>query len=187
MNQSLRFAREFLKDRRQIGAVIPSGGPLARRVLRALGKVEPDQVIVELGPGTGPVTAEIVSTWPDQRLVLVEFLPAFARQLAETFPSVEVVEGDAAHLQQHLEERGIEAGKVGGVVSSLPLLSLDEPTRDRIFEALQAVLRPGRRYVQFTYSKKSWDRFMPEGFELRKSSRVWRNLPPATVLTFVRS
>ena len=186
MSQSFSFTREFFRDRKQVGSVVPSGGPLASAMVKALGRLEAGQMVVELGPGTGVVTSRLEKAWPDNRLLTVEFLPQFAEQLEEAFPSVDVIQGCASELQKHLTEKRIDAHQVGGIVSSLPLLSLPTESRDAIFDALRAILQPGRRYIQFTYIKKSWDQFMPEGFVLKRHRRVWRNIPPATVLTFVR-
>jgi phospholipid N-methyltransferase len=51
---------------------------------------------------------------------------------------------------------------------------------------VSGVLRPGRRYVQFTYSARAWQRFAVPGFRPLPARRVWRNLPPAVVLPFER-
>jgi hypothetical protein len=40
--------------------------------------------------------------------------------------------------------------------------------------------------VQFTYSARAWKAAVP-GFDRQPDKRVWLNLPPAVVLTFVRS
>ena len=64
-----------------------------------------------------------------------------------------------------------------GFYLDLPLLNLPDPIRDGIFEAIREVLQPGQPYVQFTYSRRSWNKFMPQGFYLEKQHRVWRNIP----------
>ena len=186
MRKSIGFVREFVRQRKVIGACLPSGGRLARAMVRGLGDIQPGQVIIELGPGTGVFTKQLHEAWPDNKLIAVEFTPAFAEKLQHEFPNVEIVNGCASQLLRHLAERDIPLQSVAGIVSGLPLLSLPPELRDGIFDAIRAVLPHGQRYVQFTYSKKSWKKFMPAGLRMEKTRRVWRNVPPATVLPFVR-
>ena len=60
-------------------------------------------LVVELGPGTGPVTQSLIETGvPPERLVLVEYDPGFCRMLERRFRGVRViVEGDAYDLSAH--------------------------------------------------------------------------------------
>src|SRR5436189_107047 len=68
-----------------------------------------------------------------------------------------------------------------------PLLALPGDLPQRILASAAGVLRPGRPYIQFTYSERAWRRFDVGGFERLPSKRVWWNVPPAFVLHFVRS
>ena len=77
-------------------------------------------------------------------------------------------------------------GTVGAVISGLPLLSLPREMSTAIFAAISEVLQPGRRYVQFTYSKRMWKKFQPPGFRFDQTKMVWLNVPPAVVMPFTR-
>ncbi len=78
----------------------PSGKALARTMAAYLDPDVPGP-IVELGPGTGPVTEAIVEQGIDPaRLVLVEFDPTFCRLLQARFPAATVVQGDAYSLRR---------------------------------------------------------------------------------------
>ena len=57
----------------------------------------------------------------------------------------------------------------------------------RILASIAAVLKPGRRYIQFTYSERAWRRFATPGLKQTARKRVWMNVPPAVVLTFERT
>ena len=72
------------------------------------------------------------------------------------------------------------------MVSGLPLLTLPRHLCASIFAGIADVLEPGRRYIQFTYSKRAWRRNSPPGFRLDKTRQVWLNIPPAAVLPFTR-
>ena len=55
--------------------------------------------IIELGPGTGPVTDALIRRGVAQdRLVLVEFNPEFCQLLKRRFPKATIVQGDAYDL-----------------------------------------------------------------------------------------
>jgi phosphatidylethanolamine/phosphatidyl-N-methylethanolamine N-methyltransferase len=185
MREQLRFAGQMLRHPRSVGAVAPSSKRLARVMVAALGKLEPGSVILELGPGTGAFTRQLCQDRPGNKILAIERSPSFVRTLQQAGLRAEIIEGCATKLADHLRRHAPEA-PVAGVLSGLPLLNLPDPVRDEIFDAIREVLRPGQPYVQFTYSRKSWNKFMPHGFELSEQHRVWRNIPPAMALVFSR-
>jgi phosphatidylethanolamine/phosphatidyl-N-methylethanolamine N-methyltransferase len=187
MKDSLLFLGQAARRWRVTGTVTPSGRPLARAIVDGVGPIPDGGVILELGPGTGVVTRELVSRFPRARVVAVEVLDAFADRLSGEFPEVAVVRGCASHLTDHLTKHDISPGEVSAVISGLPLLSLPDDLPQRILTSIKSVLRPGRRYVQFTYSARAWRRFDVAGFDRLGTRRVWRNLPPAFVLMFERT
>jgi phosphatidylethanolamine/phosphatidyl-N-methylethanolamine N-methyltransferase len=98
-----RFFRTWFENPGVTGAVSPSGRALARTMARY---VDPDLPgpIVELGPGTGPVTQALLRRGVSpSRLVLVEYEPKFCKLLERRFPGVRVIEGDAYRLGRTLE------------------------------------------------------------------------------------
>ncbi|MBN9518610.1 methyltransferase [bacterium] len=187
MRETLMFLGQSCRRWRVTGAIAPSGRALARAMADAVGEVAPGQVILELGPGTGVFTRQLVHQFPAARVVAVELNPVFAAHLAEAVPGATVVTGCATRLGAHLAGLGLTPADVAGVVSGLPLLSLPGDLPQRAIAAVAGALRPGRRYVQFTYSAWAWRRFDSTGFHRGPVRRVWRNLPPAFVLPFTRS
>ena len=76
-----RFLKALIAAPRLTGAVAPSGRTLARAMATAIGS-PPNGLIVELGPGTGPVTQSLIETGvAPRRLVLVEYDPGFCQLL----------------------------------------------------------------------------------------------------------
>jgi phospholipid N-methyltransferase len=186
MKESLLFLGQAFLHWRTAGTFTQSGPALRRAIAESVGPVPDRGVVVELGPGTGVVTRELVRRFPRARVVAVEILDALAEQLERTVPGVTVVRGCASQLEAHLAELGITPDDVAAVVSGVPMLSLPGGLPGRIQAAIGSVLRPGRRYVQFTYFKRPWRRFVLDGFEWVAKRRVWVNLPPAYVFTFER-
>lgn len=187
MIETVSFLRAAITGFRRMGAVLPSSPQLAKAMVDAIPPLEPAGVIVELGPGTGVFTRALHERYPAHRIVAVEFNHGLAERLQHRMPGVTVISGCASCLSDHLDELGVCAERVGVVVSGLPLLSLPRELGDRIFAGIAGALVPGRRYVQFTYSKRAWRRRSPPGFQLDRPRQVWLNLPPASVLPFTRT
>ncbi|MGE0715848.1 MAG: class I SAM-dependent methyltransferase [Alphaproteobacteria bacterium] len=168
----------------RIGSIWPSGPALGRAMADQVDLSVPGTV-VELGAGTGPVTAALLQAGvPPQRLVSVERDPALARVLRERFPGIRVVEGDAGDLVRLLAREGVD--QAAAIVSSLPLVSLPKALVTSVVEGSFALLHPKGSYIQFTYGLVSpipLRRFHLDG---RKVTRAWRNLPPAVVWRYRR-
>ncbi len=181
-----RFLRTWLDKPKLMGAVSPSGRFLARMMAS---HVDPDGTdpIVELGPGTGPITEALLHRGvAPERLTLVEFDRAFCRLLARRFPGVRVVQGDAYALGRTLN--GVIDGPIGTVVSSLPLLTKPEAQRLALLDDAFVLMRATGRFVQFTYGRASPVRCcdLDTAIQARVSPLVWLNLPPARVWVYRR-
>lgn len=186
MRDALCFIKQSIGHFRQTGALIPSSGRLARAMVDAIQLQDDAQILVELGPGTGVFTRQLRERFPGNHLLAVEFNEVLAARLQQAMPEIEMIVGCASELRRHLDQRGIPVERIGAVVSGLPLLSLPRPVREAILNGLGDVLVPGRRYVQFTYSRRAWKRYHLPGFRREEPRRVWMNVPPASVLAFTR-
>jgi phosphatidylethanolamine/phosphatidyl-N-methylethanolamine N-methyltransferase len=186
MRETVQFMHQVLTKFRQTGALVPSGPLLARAMVAQIPALEEDEIIVELGPGTGVFTRELARRFPFNPIVAIEFNERFAERLQGNMPDINVIAGCASLLPDYLDDLGMDKNLVGAVVSGLPLLSLPKDLCDDIFGVVAECLAPGKRYVQFTYSKRAWKHVTPPGFRLERTRRVWLNLPPAEVLPFTR-
>jgi phosphatidylethanolamine/phosphatidyl-N-methylethanolamine N-methyltransferase len=185
LDDEVRFLRSWLERPLSIGAVTPSSKALARAMASY---VDPNSngPVVELGPGTGPVTAALVTAGvAPSRLVLVEFNPAFCRILRARYPGVTVVEGDAYSLRRLLETLLIQPA--AAVVSSLPLVTKPIKQRLRLIGDAIDLMVPGAPFVQFTYSVAAPLPKRLGGFAVEASERIWMNIPPARVWVYRRS
>src|SRR6185369_12529819 len=150
LDDELQFIRSWIDKPLAVGAVMPSGKVLARTMARYVDPAS-DGPIIELGPGTGPVTEALVKRGIDpKRLVLVEFNPDFCRLLRTRYPAATVVQGDAYRLRRLLGTLLKEPA--AAVVSGLPLVTKPLRTRLRLISDAMALLAPNAPFVQFTYS-----------------------------------
>ena len=182
LDDELRFIRSWLERPLSIGAVTPSGKILARVMA---GYVDPNSTgpVVELGPGTGPVTEALVEAGVDPaRLVLVEFNPSFCRILQKRYPEATLVQGDAYSMRRLLETLLVQPASA--VVSGLPLVTKPIRERWRLIRDAFDLMVPGAPFVQFTYSVASPLPKRLGGFTAEASKRIWMNLPPARVWVY---
>ena len=181
----VRFIRSWLEKPWETGAVAPSGKMLARTMA---GYVDPQTAgpVIELGPGTGPVTEALVTQGVDPaRLVLVEFNPTFCRLLRTRYPTATVVQGDAYGLQRLLGS--LLRHPAAAVVSGLPLFTKPLRTRLRLMHDAFALMAPAAPFVQFTYAMVPPIPKALNGVSAEASERIWMNLPPARVWVYRKS
>jgi phosphatidylethanolamine/phosphatidyl-N-methylethanolamine N-methyltransferase len=182
LDDEVRFIRSWIERPLSTGAVTPSGKMLARTMARY---VDPDSTgpVVELGPGTGPVTEALVSAGVDPaRLVLVEFNPTFCRLLRARYPEATLVQGDAYSMRRLLETLLLQPA--AAVVSGLPLVTKPIRMRLRLLRDAFDLMLPGAPFVQFTYSVASPVPKRAGGFSAEASERIWMNIPPARVWVY---
>jgi phosphatidylethanolamine/phosphatidyl-N-methylethanolamine N-methyltransferase len=183
VNGTLVFLKAWLKSPLRVGAIAPSGERLARTMARVVPRrsILP---VVELGGGTGSITAALVRRIEAERLIVLERDPELARHLRRKFPAVTVVQGDARHLDRELKALGIE--RVAAVVSGLPLMAMPKRIQREILDACFKVLEPGAPYIQFTYSLFSPLPRREFGLSGRPVARVLQNVPPASIWVYRR-
>jgi len=182
LDDEMQFIRSWIEKPLSTGAVMPSSKALARTMARYV-DAEASGPVIELGPGTGPVTEALVEHGIDQsRLVLVEFNPDFCRLLRARYPEATVVQGDAYRLRRILEVYVLEPA--AAVVSGLPLLTKPLRTRLRLMADAMGLLAPGAPFVQFTYAMVPPIPKALSGIRVVASELIWLNLPPARVWVY---
>ncbi len=180
--QFITFLTEFIKNPKNIGAISPSSKKLAKKMVETI-CFEKAQCIVELGPGTGSFTKELMKRKEKTtKLILIEYNEIFCERLRQQFehePSVIVIHGSAEDLCMYMAALNIE--KIDYVVSGLPFTSLNPAVSSRILHNVKDCLEDGE-FITFQYSlvRKS---FIQQFFENISHEKVWVNFPPAYVLS----
>ena len=178
----MQFIRSWIEKPLSTGAVMPSSKALARTMARYVDRAATGPVI-ELGPGTGPVTEALVEHGIDPaRLILVEFNPDFCKLLRARYPEATVVQGDAYRLRRTLE--GYLRDPAAAVVSSLPLLTKQLRTRLRLISDVMTLSAGDAPFVQFTYGVLPPIPKTLSGIKAEASNVIWMNLPPARVWVY---
>lgn len=181
------FVRELMMNPRAVGAAFPSSRTLARAMARCVPNCM-DGIVVELGAGTGAITAALLERRiPLNRVVVIERSSKLVRLLKKRFPDLCIINGDAQFLDQLLDQHfGKATHPVDVLVSSLPLRSLPKSVVQAIEVQLEQVLSKNGRFIQFTYDLRSDHSGPFRSFTKCGSKIVWRNFPPARVDVFQR-
>ena len=183
LDDEVRFIRSWLEKPLAIGAVTPSGRVLARAMARYVDPSLPGPV-VELGPGTGPVTEALIEQGvAEERLVLVEFNPTFCQLLRARFPKATVLQGDAYAMLRRVSH-GL-TDPAAAVVSGLPLFTKPLKLRVRLLRDALHGMRTRAPFIQFTYAVvPPIPKSAAGAARVEASERIWMNLPPARVWVY---
>ena len=150
LDDEVRFIRSWLEKPLAIGAVTPSGRVLARTMARYVDTEIPGPV-VELGPGTGPVTEALVARGvhpkpPGAGGIQSGLLPPAALALSGSD------RGAGRRLCPEATARRMLEQPAAAVVSGLPLLTKPMRTRLRLINEAFGLMQRHAPFVQFTYS-----------------------------------
>jgi phosphatidylethanolamine/phosphatidyl-N-methylethanolamine N-methyltransferase len=183
---SLLFFKRVLANPLRVGYVVPSSPALTRKVAKRIDFTRP-RVVVELGPGEGCHTRQIVKRMnPESKLLLFELDPEFAGHLRKQFahdPRVTVLHTDAIHLPQTLRELGHE--RCDYIVSGLPFLVIESTIKDKLLQSIAQSMDSESRFITYQVTTQLCDQ--DHLFELAGREYCALNLPPINVLEFRRS
>jgi phosphatidylethanolamine/phosphatidyl-N-methylethanolamine N-methyltransferase len=179
----IRFIGRLIARPSQVGAVAPSSPGLARAMAAQI-DASGNAPILELGPGTGVVTAALIARGiSPKRIVSIEYDPDFAKLVARRFPAVRVIRGDAYDLRGTLG--GDSFAPFAAIVSSLPLLNEAPERRNKLIETAFELMAPGAPFVQFSYGLQS--PVQPSTHvNVTRAALVLFNIPPARVWVYRR-
>ena len=155
--------------------------------------IEPDSdnIVLELGVGTGAITKFIRDLLPARDSYLgLELDADLVKTLNKKYPDMNVICGNAAEAYDIHKRSGL--GKVRYVVCCLPFVSLPKEISDRVLIEIQKFMDEGCELRLFQYAHGY---FLPPAIKLRESLKtrygmshrsplILKNVPPAFTLTW---
>ncbi len=182
---SLLFFKRLLANPIRVGYLVPSSGFLTRKTARRIDFSKP-RVVIELGPGEGCHTRQIVKQMnAESRLVLIELDDHFAAHLEKQFAGddrVTVVHADALHLAEALELLGILNPDY--IISGIPFTIMDRELRERLLAGISQSMGPDTVFITYQVSQQIAEH---ELFELFRSESCLFNVPPINVMELRKS
>lgn len=180
MNDFTLFLKKFIRHGTAIASLAPSSRKLSLATVANIDWAN-THTLLELGAGTGPITAVIAEkARPDCRIMALERDPDFVARMKVRFANVanvEVIQGDVRNLPEILAERGLES--VDAVVSGLPIPSFPPDLQEALFDNVRKVLKPGGPFSQITEMPWVYLRLYKKYFDNVRFRFEPRNLPPA--------
>jgi phosphatidylethanolamine/phosphatidyl-N-methylethanolamine N-methyltransferase len=188
------FFQESMRSLGPTASMFPSSRYLANALTRPI-DFRRARIVVELGPGTGAVTKEILKHLrPDGKLFAIDINPTFIAHLRATCddPRLVLLRGSATDLVSLLAQHDITS--VDAVVSSLGLTGMEHRARMFILRQIGACLAAHGTMTQYQYAGHfeipklrlggfNEARFLRRFFADVSVGHVIRNLPPALVFT----
>lgn len=177
----------FLKDLKQVGAIAPSSKFLAKDLVKQMR----DQLsrtpcqplnILEIGPGTGPLTKQIARlVRPEDHVDVVEIHDHFYDIVNDKFsgPNIEVHHKDILNFNSHRT--------YDYIFSSLPYEAMPERLIQNIWKKKLDLCSSKAyicyfKYVSFRKFKCNFEEAVVRKYQSNKKI-VLRNLPPAKLYT----
>ena len=181
-NMSKAFIKEFWKDKKMIGSIIPSSKFLAAKMLNHI-PLKNTKLIIELGPGTGIFTEKIIEKiGASTHLIVLELNTDFCKESKAkiNLPNVHIKEASADKIGEIMKQIGFEKADI--IISSLPLANFSEELRNSILEIVHESLNEKGSFIQFQYSLNAFKN-LKKLFPVIKLNFTALNFPPAFVYT----
>lgn len=182
-----KFIKQFIKQPGKTGAIAASSRHLVKLMMDTA-DIESAKAVVELGPGTGVFTQEILKRLrKDAIFFALELNQEFVTETRRRCPHAIVYHDSAAHIGKYLRQHGTD--KCDCIISSLPWSAFDRKLQAELLTAAVDSLAPGGEFLTYAYvtgfwlpAGRSFYRLLHHYFRhVRKTPFVWRNLPPAFI------
>ncbi len=179
--EALKFLSTFFRDLKNVASIVQTVPSAAKKIVDQLDFSKP-VVVVEYGPGLGPVSGEVARRMsPTSRLILIEQNETFLLQLKEKFSHDErvvIVRGLAQNVAHIVKEHEVEG--VDAVISSIPFSFFTPELANTIVRATAHVLKPEGIFLIFQFTH-TIAKYLPLSFSRVKHFMIWWNIPPLTV------
>lgn len=204
----LAFVRQFFSNFKTTGAILPSGGVLAKAMTRPARRAPGPRRILEVGPGTGAFTKHLLEALrAGDEFHIIEINETFARHLEKHFldtfrrenPDIDVI----LHCSP-IEDAGLE-GVFDFIICGLPFNNFSAMLVRQIFRKMMSLLAEGGKLTYFEYAgiralkapivgasgrkKLRQHRAIVKALHRRHAGKrdlVFANMPPAYALQLTR-
>jgi SAM-dependent methyltransferase len=151
----IQFFSIAFRNRKTVGTVCPSSPMLSRELAAAVIDASSPKRVLEVGPGTGPVTKEILKAMrAGDVLDIVELSTEFCGELENKVLKPWRRRGLPGTVTLHnaaIQEVELEAASYDCVVCGLPFNNFEHGLVEQIMRRMLDLLRPGGELSYFCY------------------------------------
>lgn len=149
ISRGLLFLGEFIRSPFQTAALHESPPQVAKMMTAELG-IPQAKAIVEFGPGTGPLTREIVANMPAGcRFFAIEKNPRLAAAFRQRHPDIRMYEDTVERVRELCAAEQMPPLDV--VVTTIPWILFPPEFQERVLANTISCMRPGARFSMITY------------------------------------
>lgn len=184
LKEDYRFLKGWIKNPSAVGSIKPTSKTTAKHMASLL-PIKSGLPVLELGPGTGVITREILDRGlAPEKLISVEYDPEFAANLQKEFPDVNVLHGDAFNPRSFMAEAPFD--HFCGVMGAIPLLNFPMEKRQELIDMYLDYVMDDGVFIQMSYGLKPPIQSVSGKFTVEKSDRIFKNLPPVGIWIYKR-
>ncbi len=189
-DENIQLLQAFLKNPGKVGSITPSSPELAAKMLQGV-KPDADNIVLELGVGTGAITKYLEQIIPDRNSYLgIELDSELVENLQAGHPNLNVLCANAMDAYEIHRKSGL--GKVRYLVCCLPFVSLPKEVTERVLSEVEKFMHEGCELRMFQYAHGY---YLPPAIKIReylrdrygkskRSQLILKNMPPAFTLTW---
>lgn len=174
------FLKNFIANPKNIGSITPSSKKLCKKITNKISNKN-NKIIIEIGPGTGVITEEILLKMNNtDKLFLFELNNEFYEILSKIYKDYEnviVINENANNIIKVLKHYNIN--KVDNIISGIPFVSINKLTAFKIILNCKKILKEDGNFSLFQYSP-FFLKYFKKYFNIEKSF-VLNNIPSAFV------
>jgi phospholipid N-methyltransferase len=151
----IQFLSIAFRNMKTVGTICPSSPMLSRELAESAITATSPKRVLEVGPGTGPVTKEILKSLRDGDVLdIVELSTEFCTDLEAKVIGPWKAKGRPGQVTLHnaaIQDVPLEAGSYDCVVCGLPFNNFEHELVETIMLRLLDLLRPGGELSYFCY------------------------------------
>ena len=183
----MSFFIQFLRHPILTGSVVPSSKELAK-LITSIALLDKKKCIVELGPGLGIFTGEIVNKLsPETVFICLEINRNFVKEIEDIYPQANVYHASAKDIKKYLLKHNQKSTDC--IISALPWAGFNQQIQIEILDEIYDSLEVGGEFLTIALLQGTF--FLPgirfsqmlnKKFRtVEKSKILWTNFPPAFV------
>lgn len=162
---NIKFLIQYIMHPRTTGAILPSSKRLSKKMIKEI-NFDKCNCIIELGPGTGVFTEEILKRRNvNTKVILIEYNREFYKLLKSKYDNIEkiyIINDSAENIDCYIKKYSM--GNVDYIVSGLLFASLPSDMSEDILDKSKSILGDKGRQIKkrlrqfrisIEYSKKN--------------------------------